>query len=103
MRLYPAEQFGEADLEPSGNLLHVQQRNVPFAALNPTHVGAVHPTEIRERFLRDPEQLPPLPDGAAQPTANIFHSPEDMMPAMHSLCLQPIRSIFPLTLSHPDV
>ena len=46
------EQLGQCDFERLRDPFDVHERHVSLAALNPAHVGSVHPTHISERLLR---------------------------------------------------
>ena len=56
-------ELGGGDVQRAGNSMHVQQTQIPLAALNAADVGSVQLTSFGKLFLRPVAVLPELADG----------------------------------------
>lgn len=60
------EDFGGLKAYGPGNARDVQQRDIPFASLDLSHVSAVYSRSVGQGFLGEPKRLPLRTDGLTQ-------------------------------------
>jgi hypothetical protein len=74
LELDATEELCELDLQRSRDLLDIDERNVPFSALDGPEVRAVETAPLRELLLGKPHRLASPSDRTPKSEPHIFHA-----------------------------